>query len=248
MAITKDKVVVITGASSGIGEAAARKLAKAGAKIILAARREDRLKEIADSINQEGGIASYKTTDVTSTQEVNDLSAFAIEQYEKIDVWINNAGLMQLSPLKERKIDEWMNMVDINIKGVLNGIYAVLPYMRERKEGHIINVSSVAGHVVFAGSAVYSATKSAVLDISEGLRMEESPESSIRSTTISPGTFKTELSSHITDSEVKASIEKFEADFGADPSHIAEVIQFVIEQSNKVATNEIIVRPTGQRI
>lgn len=248
MSNIENKVVIITGASSGMGEATARKLADNGAKLVLAARREDRLQKLQEEIEKNDGQAVYKVTDVTSHEQMSDLAAFAHDQFGQIDVLINNAGLMPLSPLNKRKIDEWDQMVDVNIKGVLYGIYAVLPFMRNQQHGHIINLSSIAGHVVFPGSAVYCATKSAVRDISEGLRMEESPESNIRSTIISPGSVVTELSSHITDEEQKTAIEQLEGDLGMKPEAIADAISYAIEQPKEVGINEILVRPTGQQL
>ncbi|MDQ0271167.1 SDR family oxidoreductase [Cytobacillus purgationiresistens] len=243
-----NKVVIITGASSGMGEATALKLAHNGAKLVLAARREDRLQKLQEEIKKSGGQAVYKVTDVTSHEQMSELATFAHDQFGSIDVLINNAGLMPLSALNKRKIEEWDRMVDVNIKGVLYGIYAVLPYMRDQKHGHIINLSSIAGHVVFPGSAVYCATKSAVRDISEGLRMEESPESNIRSTIISPGSVVTELSTHITDEEQKNAINQIEESVGMKPENIAEAIYFAINQPEEVGINEILVRPTGQQL
>lgn len=153
------KVVVLTGASSGIGEATAKELAGKGAKVVLAARREERLKKLKKIIEEDGGEVSYKVTDVSSREEMMNLGQYTIDQYNKVDVIVNNAGLMPLSTMGEMKIDEWDKMVDVNIKGVLYGIAAVLPHTRDRKKGHVINVSSVAGHVVSPGSAVYSGTK-----------------------------------------------------------------------------------------
>lgn len=248
MSNIENKVVIITGASSGMGEATARKLADNGAKLVLGARREERLQKLQEEIEKNDGQAVYKVTDVTSHEQMSDLAAFAHDQFGRIDVLINNAGLMPLSPLNKRKIDEWDQMVDVNIKGVLYGIYAVLPYMRDQQHGHIINLSSIAGHVVFPGSAVYCATKSAVRDISEGLRMEESPESNTRSTIISPGSVVTELSSHITDEEQKTAIEQLEGDLGMKPEAIANAISYAIEQPEEVGINEILVRPTRQQL
>jgi NADP-dependent 3-hydroxy acid dehydrogenase YdfG len=162
MSNIKDKVVIITGASSGIGEATAHELASKGAKVVLAARREDRLLKLQQEIQSAGGQAVYKVTDVASAKQMEELASYAVKEFGKIDVIVNNAGVMPLSPVHEKKITEWEMMIDVNIKGVLYGIAAVLPYMRERKEGHIINVSSIAGHLVFKGSAVYSGTKFAV--------------------------------------------------------------------------------------
>jgi len=244
MSNIQDKVVIITGASSGIGEATAKELASRGAKLVLAARREDRLKKLQEEIKNSGGQAIYKVTDVTSYEQMEELAAYALKEFGKIDVLINNAGIMPHSFLYKKKVDDWNRMIDINIKGVLYGIAAVLPSMRERKEGHIINVSSVAGHVVGAGSTVYAATKFAVRAISEGLRKEELGNN-IRSTIISPGAVATELTNSVTDPDLKPSIDEIYK--GAiDADSIARAIAFAIEQPSDVAINEMIIRPTRQ--
>jgi NADP-dependent 3-hydroxy acid dehydrogenase YdfG len=241
----EDKVVVITGASSGLGEAAARLLAQRGAKLMLAARREDRLRAVSDEIEQAGGTVTYRVTDVTDRAQVRRLADAALERYGRIDVLVNNAGLMPLSPLDLLKVDEWDRMIDVNIKGVLYGIAAVLPHMRSRKQGHIINMSSVAGHKVFPTSAVYSATKYAVRAISEGVRQESSGE--IRSTNISPGAVATELPSTISDADVAGNVDQIYADaIGADA--IARAIAYAIEQPDDVDVNELIIRPTKQSL
>ncbi len=235
--------MVITGASSGLGEAAARLLAQRGAKLMLAARREDRLRAVSDEIEQAGGTVTYRVTDVTDRAQVRRLADAALERYGRIDVLVNNAGLMPLSPLDLLKVDEWDRMIDVNIKGVLYGIAAVLPHMRSRKQGHIINMSSVAGHKVFPTSAVYSATKYAVRAISEGVRQESSGE--IRSTNISPGAVATELPSTISDADVAGNVDQIYADaIGAGA--IARAIAYAIEQPDDVDVNELIIRPTKQ--
>jgi NADP-dependent 3-hydroxy acid dehydrogenase YdfG len=245
MSNIQDQVVIITGASSGIGEAAAKELAAKGAKLVLSARREDRLQKLQQEIEENGGTAIYRVTDVTSSEQMEVLAASALETFGKIDVLINNAGVMPHSFLFKKRIDDWNKMIDVNIKGVLYGIAAVLPSMRERKEGHIINVSSVAGHVVGAGSTVYAATKHAVRAISEGLRKEESVGSNIRVTIISPGAVSTELTNSITDMDLKPGIDEIYK--GAiDAKRIARAIAFAIEQPSDVAVNEMIIRPTRQ--
>ncbi|KIL53051.1 SDR family oxidoreductase [Jeotgalibacillus campisalis] len=245
MSTIQGKVVIITGASSGIGEETAKLLSSKGAKVVLAARREDKLKDLQQSIEKEGGEAIYKVTDVTSIEEVDALASYANDTYGKVDVLLNNAGLMPLSLLNKRKIDEWNTMIDVNIKGVLNGIAAVLPYMREKKEGHVINISSVAGHEIAPGSSVYSATKFAVRAITEGLRLEESKASNIRTTIISPGAVSTPLKETITDEDVKSSIDEVYSE-AIKPDSIARTIAFAIEEPADVAINEILVRPTVQ--
>lgn len=245
MSAIHNKVIMITGASSGIGEAAAKELSSKGAKLVLAARREERLKKLQKEIEQRGGKAIYQVTDVTSYDQMEELAAKALEEYGKIDVLINNAGVMLHSFLYKKKIDEWNRMIDTNIKGVLYGIAAVLPVMRERKEGHIINISSVAGHVVGAGSAVYAATKFAVRAISEGLRKEESLSNNIRVTIISPGAVNTELTNWITDLDLKPKIDEIYKN-AIEADSIARAIVFAIEQPSDVAVNEILIRPTHQ--
>ena len=204
----KGKVVVITGASSGLGEATARHLSAQGATVVLGARRADRIKSLAEELSGRGGNALAVLTDVTDRKQVKELVDAAARTYGRIDVMINNAGLMQQSPLERLKLDEWDNMIDINIKGVLYGIAAALPHMQRQMSGHIINVSSVAGHKVRPGGTVYSATKHAVRVISEGLRQEVKPYN-IRTTIISPGAVATELPNHITDPAFAAGIQKF---------------------------------------
>ncbi|MBL4835132.1 MAG: SDR family oxidoreductase [Pseudomonas sp.] len=238
-----DKVVIITGASSGLGEATARRLAKSGAKVMLAARREDRLVALRDAIVEQGGDAIYKVTDVTDREQMQALAQATLDAYDRIDVLVNNAGLMPLSPLDKLKVDEWDTMIDVNIRGVLYGIAAVLPTMRKQHAGHIINLSSVAGHKVFPSSAVYSATKYAVRAISEGLRQEGDGE--IRSTNISPGAVATELPNAISDSDTAKNVDEL-YDMAIDPDAIARAVAFAIEQPADVDVNELIIRPSKQ--
>ena len=241
----KDKVVIITGASSGLGEATARRLAKNGVKLMLAARREDRLKELVADILKDGGIAKYQVTDVTDKSQVEALAKATHQAYERIDVLVNNAGLMPLSPLDETKVDEWDKMVDVNIKGVLYAVAAVLPIMRQQKSGHIINLSSVAGHKVFPGGTVYCATKFAVKAISEGIRLESNGE--IRSTNISPGAVDTELTNTISHEETAKNVNQLYS-VAIDSDAIARAITFAIEQPEDVDVNEMIIRPTKQEL
>src|SRR3954451_8915888 len=202
------KVVVITGASSGLGETAARHLAALGATVVLGARRVERIRSMADALTKAGGRALAVETDVVRRDQVRRLVDAAVETYGRIDVMVNNAGLMPLSPLDRLKVDEWDRMIDVNIKGVLYGIAAALPHMQRQKAGHIITVSSVAGHKVRAGGAVYSATKHAVRALSEGLRQEVKPYN-IRTTIISPGAVATELPSHITDPQSANGMQQY---------------------------------------
>ena len=241
----QDKVVIITGASSGLGEATARRLAKNGAKLMLAARREDRLKELVAEIEREGGTAKYQTTDVTDRSQVEALAKATQQAYSHVDVLVNNAGLMPLSPLAANKVDEWEQMVDVNIKGVLYGISAVMPIMLQQESGHIVNLSSVAGHKVFAGGTVYCATKFAVKAISEGIRLES--DGKIRSTNISPGAVATELTSTISHKETAQMAEQL-YDMAIDADAIARAITYAIEQSEDVDINEIIIRPSKQEL
>jgi NADP-dependent 3-hydroxy acid dehydrogenase YdfG len=246
MSNINDKVVIITGASSGIGEATAKELASKGAKVVLAARREERLKKLQEEIQNKGGQAIYKVTDVVSHEQMEELANYVLKEFGKIDVMVNNAGVMPLSPVHQKKINEWDKMIDVNIKGVLYGIAAVLPSMRERKAGHIINVSSIAGHLVFPAGAVYSGTKFAVRAITEGLRIEEA-SNNIRTTIISPGTITTELLESISDLDLKSAIVE-DSKIGIEPASIARAIAFAIEQPSDVAINEMIVRPTIQEL
>jgi len=241
----KNKVIAITGASSGIGEATARLLAKRGAKVVLGARRTDKLKKIESEIAASGGEALFQTVDVTSRKEMKAFADAAVKRFGRLDVFVNNAGLMPLSPLAADKVDEWDQMIDINIKGVLYGISAALPHFQTQNSGHLINISSVAGHIVFPGGAVYCATKFAVKAISEGFRQEVGPH--IRTTIISPGAVNTELATHITDAHAVDAM-KAVLDVAIDSEAIARAIVFAIEQPGEVDINEILVRPTAQTL
>ena len=241
------KVVVITGASSGLGEAVARLLAAEGASVVLGARRRDRIEALAKELTGRGGKALAVTTDVTDRGQVKNLVDAAVKAYGRIDVMINNAGLMPQSLLERLKIDEWDRMIDVNIKGVLYGIAAALPYMKEQKSGHIINVSSVAGHKVGPGTAVYAATKYAVRALSEGLRQEVKPYN-IRTTVISPGAVATELPDSVTDPAAAARIQKFYADVAIPPDSFARAVAYAMSQPDDVDINEILFRPTRQEV
>ena len=239
------KVVVITGASSGLGEAAARSLAALGASVVLGARRVDRLEALAAELNSGGGKARAVATDVGHRDQVKRLVDAAVETYGRVDVMINNAGLMPQSLLESLKIDEWDRMIDVNIKGVLYGIAAALPYMKQQKSGHFVHVSSVAGHKVRPGGTVYSATKHAVRVISEGLRQEVKPYG-IRTTLISPGAVDTELPNTITDPEVAANMRKFYDEVAIPPESFARAVAYAIGEPDDVDINEILYRPTRQ--
>ncbi|MFE4709849.1 SDR family oxidoreductase [Paenibacillus sp. NPDC056722] len=242
---TKGKVVIITGASSGIGEATARLLAEKGAKLVLAARREERLQDIVQEIKGAGGEAVYLKADVVSTEDMQKLAQFALEQYGRIDVLVNNAGVMPVSRLNELRTSEWDQMIDVNIKGVLYGIAAVLPVMREQQAGHIINISSVAGYEISPTSSVYSATKFAVRAITEGLRQEESPSSHIRTTIIAPGMTETELLHTVNSPEVQAMASHI-SNLAISPYSIARAIAYAIDEPEDTGVNEIVIRPTAQ--
>jgi NADP-dependent 3-hydroxy acid dehydrogenase YdfG len=238
------KVVVITGASSGLGEATARLLSAQGASVVLGARRANRIKSLADELTGSGGKALAITTDVTQYDQVKRLVDAAVQTYGHIDVMINNAGLMPHSPLERLKIDDWNRMIDVNIKGVLYGIAAALPYMKQQKAGHIINVSSVAGHKVRPGAAVYAATKHAVLALSEGLRLEVKPYN-IRTTVISPGAVATELPNSVTEPDIAESVRKI-YEIAIPAESFARAVAFAMSQPEDVDVNEILFRPTRQ--
>lgn len=244
--MTINKTAIITGASSGIGQATAKELAARGYHVLLGARREDRLIELKKEIEDAGGTADYKVTDVTSADEVKSLVEAGLEKNGKIDIWVNNAGLMPLSFMNKLKVDEWDRMVDVNIKGVLYGIAAVLPVMEKQKFGHIVNVSSVAGHTISKGSAVYSGTKFAVRAISEGLRQEIDPSHEIRVTIVSPGAVETELTNTITDEDVLTAFKEGGAMKMLQAQDIARAIAYAVEQPAYVDVNEILIRPRQQ--
>ncbi|MES2405784.1 MAG: SDR family oxidoreductase [Pseudomonadota bacterium] len=240
------KIVVITGASSGLGEATARHLSEQGATVVLGARRIDRINALAKELAGSEDKAIAVQTDVTQSAQVQKLVDTAMEKYGRIDVMINNAGLMPHSPLDRLKIDDWDRMIDVNIKGVLYGIAAALPYMQKQKSGHIINVSSVAGHKVRPASAVYAATKHAVLALSEGLRQEVKPYN-IRTTVISPGAIDTELPNSVTEADIADNVRKiYEIAIPADS--FARAVAFAISQPDDIDVNEILFRPTRQEI
>lgn len=241
------KVVVITGASSGLGEATARLLASRGASVVLGARRVERIQALADELVANGGKALAVQTDVTDVAQVQRLVDAAVQAYGRIDVMINNAGLMPHSLLELGKVEDWNRAIDVNLKGVLYGIAAALPYMKAQKSGHIINVSSVAGHKVRPMSAVYAATKTAVRVISEGLRQEVKPYN-IRTTIISPGAIDTELPASITEPDVARGIAAFYEQFAIPAESFARMVAFAMDQPEDVDVNEILFRPTAQEL
>jgi len=238
------KVVLITGASSGIGEATALLLAAKGAKVVLGARREDRLQTLAARITAAGGAVIYAVTDVKQRADLTALVGLALEHFGRLDVLINNAGIAALSPMDHITVDEWDEMIDVNIRGVLHGIAAGLPVFRQQGGGHFINVASTAGLRIVPNMGVYAATKSAVRFISEGLRQEAGPD--LRVTLISPGYTQTELGNGMSNQELKAQISAGMEKMAIAPAAIAAGILYAIEQPAAVDVNELVIRPTAQ--
>lgn len=235
------KVVAITGASSGIGEATARLLAKRGVAVVLGARRTARLERLAKEIQNAGGTVRFRKLDVTSRADTEAFIRYARDQFGRLDVVVNNAGVMPLSNIEALKVDEWDRMIDVNIRGVLHGIAAALPIFKQQGSGQFVNLSSIGGHAVFPTAAVYCATKYAVLAISEGLRQENTD---VRVTVISPGVTESELADTITDPDAAAGMKAFRK-IAIGPDAIGRAIAFAIEQPDGVDVNEIIVRPTA---
>ncbi|MRV75840.1 SDR family NAD(P)-dependent oxidoreductase [Duganella sp. FT92W] len=244
MSTIMDKVVVITGASSGIGEATALLLAERGAKVVLGARGERRLRDLSDRIGKAGGHCAWACTDVKRREDMSHLVHLACERYGQLDVLINNAGVGPISPFDELRVDDWDNTIDVNIKGVLYGIAAALPVFRSQGFGHFINTASTAAHRITPNMAVYAASKGAVRAISEGLRQEAGDK--LRVTVISPGFTRTNFADSVTNPEAKAQISDSMDKFAMPPDAIARAIAFAIEQPSDVDVGEIIVRPTAQ--
>jgi len=242
MSRLEGKTIIITGASSGLGAEMARKLAPLGTNLVLGARREDKLAALCDEL---GANARYQTCDVTRVEDVDALAKRALEDFGRIDILINNAGVMPLSFFSEKKLEEWNRMIDVNIKGVLHGIAAVIDIMNTQKSGHIVNIASVAGHVVTPSSGVYAATKFAVRAISEGLRQES--RGYLRTTIISPGAVTSELTQSITNDKIAQGIDKLYED-AISAEAIADACLYALEQPEEVDVNEIIVRPTKQKL
>ena len=242
----KDKVILITGASSGIGFSTALTLSKAGATIVAGARRLDRLEGLKKAVEEQNGKISINKLDVTNKEGCTQFANSAINEYGRIEVLINNAGLMPLSFVKNLKIDEWDRMVDVNIKGVLYCTASIIPHMLANKSGHIVNVSSIAGRIVFPAGSVYCATKHAVTAFSEGLRQELSQRSNIRVTCIEPGVVDTELNNTITDSSLQGFIETVKKMQPLQAQDIANAILYAIDSPNHVNVNEIMIRPVQQ--
>lgn len=233
-----DKIVLVTGASSGIGEATVRELAQAGAQLFIGARRSDRLQALAQEL---GPRVAWLELDVTDGDSFEAFAAAAVDRFGRIDALVNNAGVMPLSPLAALKRDEWKKMIDVNIHGVLNGIAAVLPRFIAQQSGHVVNVASIAAHMVMPTAAVYCASKFAVWAITDGLRQEHDD---IRATIISPGVVATELGNDITDGAVATALKQWRQK-SLTPDAIARAIRFALEQPEGVDINEVIVRPTA---
>jgi NADP-dependent 3-hydroxy acid dehydrogenase YdfG len=242
----KDKVIVITGASSGLGLAAARRLAQQGACLVLGARRIDRLQQLADELNGEGYRAIAVEADVTRLDDVKRLVDSAVQTFGRVDVMVNNAGLMPISALERLKVEDWERTIDVNIKGVLYGIAAALPHMQRQMSGHFVNVASVAGHKIMPNGTVYSASKFAVRALSEGLRQEVKPWN-IRTTILSPGAVDTELPASITEADVAKGMQGFYQSTAISADSFARAIIFAIEQPEDMDVNEIVFRPTRQQ-
>jgi NADP-dependent 3-hydroxy acid dehydrogenase YdfG len=239
------KVVVITGASSGIGESTARLLAGKGAKVVLAARRKERIDALVRDIRNAGGTATGFRTDVTERDQVEALIRGALDAHDRIDVIVNNSGIMPIAPMAALKVDEWDRMIDVNIKGLLYGVAAILPVMQQQKQGHIINIASVLGFKVFApGGTVYSATKFAVRAITEGLRIELKADN-VRTTMISPGVVSTELTESTSDEATRKNLRDLYK-IAIPVESIAQAIAYAIEQPAEVEIDEIVIRPTAQ--
>ena len=242
----KGKVAIVTGASSGIGYATCLALSKAGARVAAGARRTDRLESLEKEIAKNGGEILIQKLDVTKKAECDSFVDAAAKKWGMVDILVNNAGLMPLSFFKSLKVDEWDWMIDVNIKGVLYCTAAAIPHMLAKKSGHIVNISSVAGRVVFPAGSVYCATKHAVTALSEGLRQEFSTRSNIRVTCIEPGVVATELTNMITDKSLEKFVEATKQMEALHAEDIANAILFAVESPSHMNVNEILVRPTTQ--
>lgn len=240
------KIAIITGASSGIGHATALALSKAGAKVAIGARRTDRLEALKSEIEKSGGEVFVQKLDVTKKSECDSFVEGVIKKWGTVDILVNNAGLMPLSFFKNLKISEWDQMIDVNIKGVLYCTAAVIPHLYAKKSGHIVNISSVAGRIVFPAGSVYCATKHAVAALSEGLRQEFSVRSNIRITCVEPGVVATELTNTITDASLAAFVESAKKMEALQASDIANAILYAVDSPPHVNVNEILIRPTTQ--
>lgn len=243
----KDKVAIVTGASQGIGKATAKALAGAGARVVLAARHADDLEEVKQEIEEGGGEAAIAETDVTDLKQVEAMAQTALDKYGTIDILVNSAGLMPLSYMKNRHLEEWEKMVDVNLKGILKTVYAVLPTMTKNKSGHIVNIASIDGRVMYPGGAVYGATKAAVIALSEGLRMELSPDFNIRITTLEPGTVDTDLRKAVSDKELLDDMDWSKDEAKLEPEDIANSILYALSLPDRANVNEILLKPAGKQ-
>lgn len=240
------KVALVTGASGGIGRATAASLARAGARVAVGARRTDLLESLVSEIASAGGEAIACRLDVADRAQCDAFAAAALDKWGRIDILVNNAGIMPLSFVKNLKVDEWDRMIDVNVKGVLHCTAAVVGHMRERGSGHIVNMSSVAGRIVFPAGSVYCATKHAVTAFTEGLRQELSARSGVRVTSIEPGVVATDLTDTITDESLQAFVEGAKKMAALQADDIARAVLYAVEQPDHVSVNEVLVRPTVQ--
>ena len=238
-------VVAITGASSGIGEATARLLAQRGASVVLAARRTERLEQVAAGITERGGAAIVCATDVTRREDLQRLVDRAVAEYGRLDVLVNNAGISKIGPIADLDLDGWTAMIDVNLRGLLYGIASALPVFVRQKHGHFVTTVSTAGLKIVPNMGVYAATKNAVRTVLEALR-QESTDGFVRTTTISPGFVRTELDSSIDDAIMREQIRAGMDDFGIEPEAVAEAVAFAIDQPRDVEIGEITIRPTVQ--
>lgn len=245
--MAKDKVIVITGASSGIGEATAKLLASGGNKMVLAARREEKLQQLVSEINANGGTAIYVLADVSKLEDVKNIAQVAVDEFGRIDVWMNNAGLMPLSEFSHGKVSEWDRTIDVNLKGTLYGFDAALPQMRAQESGQFVNIASISAHVSGVASGPYAASKFGVWAASEALRQEEvKSDSNIRVTVVSPGAIDTELPQHVTDQEQSDAMKGFYGSTAIPADEVARSVQFAINTPENTSINEIVLRPTKQ--
>lgn len=245
MSLISSKVVAITGASSGIGAATARVLARRGASVVLGARRTDRLEQIADDIRDSGGTAATCAVDVTDFDDVHRLVEFAVSEFGRLDVFVSNAGISKIGPLSDLDVTGWSSMIDVNLRGVLHGIAAALPVFQRQGHGHFVTTVSVAGLRITPGMGVYAATKNAVRTVLETLRLE-STDGAVRTTSVSPGFVSTELDGTIDDPALRDEIRRKMDDFGLSPDAVAETIAFAIDQPADVEIGDLTVRPTVQ--
>ena len=239
------KVVAITGASSGIGAATARRFASRGAAVVLGARRSDRLDALAAELRAAGGRACTSIVDVTRAEDVRQLVGAAVSEYGRLDVLVGNAGIGPISPMSARRTADWDAMIDVNLRGVLHGINAALPVFEEQGRGHFVTIVSTAGIKIVPNMAVYAATKNAVRTLLEGLR-QESTDGTLKTTAISPGYVKTEFANSITDPTIRAEIDRGTEAFALDPDAIARAVEFVVDQPWEVEIGELSIRPTVQ--